>query len=162
MNFFLDVKKTKAKGKGNINDGQVNLHLNRALFNQLQLSMKRSDRQKVVQQNRLLQRRATLHTEEISLTKLEKRKKILPEGAESGSISPRSTRSIPSYARTTKAASLRRNPDKVKEKVKLPKIHDNQKVTKSAKSTKTSHDNQKVAKSAKSTKSSTQKARTSR
>ena len=134
--FFIDVKNAKSKG----NEREVNLHLNRTLFNQLQLSMKKSDRQKVVQQNRLLQRRATLHTEQLSLSKLEKRKKVLPEGTDPGPLSPRSSRSIPSYARTTKAASLRKNP----EKLNLPKIQDSKKkpVGKSAKSSKSTKSSQ--------------------
>ena len=126
------MKNVKSKKDGR----EVHLHLNRTLFNQLQLSMKKSERQKVVQNNkRLLRRRATLHTEELTLSKLDKRKKVLPEGTtDPGPLSPRSSRSVPSYARTTKAASLRKNP----EKLKLPKIPDPKKpVGKNAKSTKT-------------------------
>ena len=121
------MKKVNKGNKGSKQD--VSIALKRTLFNQLQLSMKRSERQKMVQENRLLQRRATLHTEQLSLTNLEKRKKILPKNADPRSISPRSTRSIPSYARPTKAAAMK---ERDKEDLKLPKITNNKTSNKSS------------------------------
>ena len=95
--------------------------MNRALFNQLQITVKRNEKNNKQQSERLLHRRATLHTEQLTLTNLEKRKKLLPKEADPRSISPRSTHSIPSYARTTKASKLRENPSEKKVE-KLPII----------------------------------------
>lgn len=93
------------------------MNLKRNLFNQLQITVNREQKHEASKNsNRLLERRKTLHAENISLTKEQKREKLLPKNADTGNISPRSTRSIPSYLKTTKASQ-----SKVQD-VKLPKI----------------------------------------
>jgi len=130
------VKKV-SKGKKGKRTENVNAALGRTLFNQLQLNVKRTEKKKPVNNSRLLHRRATLHTEQLTITNLEKRKKVLPQGVDPRSISPRSTRSVPSYARGTKASTSKHTKEKKdneEQDTKLPQI-EKRKTATTAKST---------------------------